>query len=326
MKIQNEHCKIIMDLTEASRDIWLQQRRSGIGGSDAASVLGQNRYRSSLAVAVDKKGLALLDDEENDAMKFGRRMEAPILDWFKEDYEALTGTDIWISRSPYMYQSIERPWQIANIDGVCRVAGGDLGGIEIKTHDRFIAPEYADESVPGYVYCQVQHYMSVLGLSYFYVVALVGKKLLWRKVDGNVFLFAHLNETEEEFYNQFMLTDDLPAPSGLDSDEDILKALYGVVDEEAEVMLTELSAEAEKYTMYQKQEAHVKAEKQKLRQLIESRMGTAKHAVCGDFKVTWARFNQARLDTRRLREEKPALYKDYSKTSLTTRFSVKEEG
>ena len=46
-----------------TRDEWLEDRRKSIGGSDAAAVIGLNRYRTPMEVYADKLG-ALPPKEE----------------------------------------------------------------------------------------------------------------------------------------------------------------------------------------------------------------------------------------------------------------------
>ncbi|MGM9936457.1 MAG: YqaJ viral recombinase family protein, partial [Candidatus Ornithomonoglobus sp.] len=41
-----------------SREDWLRERKKGIGGSDAAAILGMNRYRSAFDVYADKLDIA----------------------------------------------------------------------------------------------------------------------------------------------------------------------------------------------------------------------------------------------------------------------------
>ena len=324
MKIETGICRIVMDRSEGDREEWLARRREGIGGSDASAILGLNPWRSPLAVAVDKKGLALeAEDEESDAMRYGRRMEEPILTWFKEDYESIEGRAIEVYRAPHMYASEHRPWQIADIDGLC-VVDGVTGGVEIKTHDRFALRAYGAEGVPDWIRPQPMHYMAVTGLPFFYVVALIGRKLLWRRVDYDETEIAHICEVEDQFRRDYMLTDALPPPAGMDSDDDIIRALYGLSDSQDEVMLTEDSLLAEEYVKAAETEKAAAERKALARQTIQMHMGTAKYAICGEYRATWTRFKQKRLDLDLLRQEQPDVAERYTQEQPATRFTIKE--
>jgi predicted phage-related endonuclease len=250
-------------------------------------------------------------------------MEEPILKWFEEDFEREEGVKIELHRTPYMYASRERPWQIGDIDALM-LQNGKLGGVEIKTHDRYALKAYGEDTVPDWVDAQVQHYMAVTGLPWFYVVALIGRKLLWRIVGRNEKTIKNIIAEEENFYNRYMLGDALPAPAGMDSDDDIIKALYGLSDSQDEVMLAEDSLLAQLYVEATAAEKTAAEQKARARQTIQMHMGTAKYAICGDYRATWTRFKQNRIDLDLLKQELPDVADKYSEMSIATRFSIKE--
>ena len=314
-------CERIANIAEISREEWLSLRRQGIGGSDAAAICGQNPWRSPLAVYADKKAL-IPDEADNDSFLFGRRMERPLRQWFAEDFAAQEDKAIVVEEHPFMYRSKQWPWMIGNIDGLVQPKDEIEGGLELKARDRFMAKHYADDSVMDSDYAQVQHYMALTGLTYFYVVILLGKKLIWRRVIRNEKYIEWLVEAEQRFWTDYVLTGQAPAPIGLDSDDDVLKALYGI-EEEREVMLDELRTQVESYVAANEQEKVLAKEKQRLRQLVESRMGTAKYAIAGDHKITWSRFEMRRMDIDRLRKDDPELAARYTKAIPSSRFSVR---
>ena len=56
-----------VDMTRAE---WLEARRNGIGGSDAAAIAGLNRWRSPVAVWLDKTG-QIVPEEPGEAAYWG---------------------------------------------------------------------------------------------------------------------------------------------------------------------------------------------------------------------------------------------------------------
>jgi putative phage-type endonuclease len=70
--------------TDAERKAaWLDKKVHSIGGTDAAAILGLNRYRSPIQVWLEKKGL--VDTvQENDAMRWGKKLERPILEAYSD--------------------------------------------------------------------------------------------------------------------------------------------------------------------------------------------------------------------------------------------------
>ncbi len=70
------------------RDQWLEGRRKYLGGTDVAAIIGENQFKSPLAVWLDKKGLG--EDVDNPRMRYGREREAFIADRYVE----ITGAKI----------------------------------------------------------------------------------------------------------------------------------------------------------------------------------------------------------------------------------------
>ena len=65
------------------REQWLELRRQGIGGSDAAAIVGLDRYRSPFDVYADKLGLKK-EQPDNEAMRQGRDLEEYVASRFCE--------------------------------------------------------------------------------------------------------------------------------------------------------------------------------------------------------------------------------------------------
>ena len=53
---------------QEQRESWLKERRSGIGGSDAAAILGVSPWRTALDVYSDKRGISPLNTEPTSPM------------------------------------------------------------------------------------------------------------------------------------------------------------------------------------------------------------------------------------------------------------------
>ena len=54
-----------------NRAEWLKARRSGIGGSDVAAILGLNRYKSALDIYNDKISTEEPKDQQSESAYFG---------------------------------------------------------------------------------------------------------------------------------------------------------------------------------------------------------------------------------------------------------------
>lgn len=71
MKMKN----VIKHKLPATHEEWLDNRLKGIGGSDAGSVLGMNKYKSAYALWCEKTG-RIHKNIDNERMRFGRDAEA----------------------------------------------------------------------------------------------------------------------------------------------------------------------------------------------------------------------------------------------------------
>jgi predicted phage-related endonuclease len=72
----------IVDQTDA-RAAWLEERKKGIGGSDAPAVCGVDPWRDALTVWSQKVGLLEAEDlSGNEAVEAGLVLEAAIGAWY----------------------------------------------------------------------------------------------------------------------------------------------------------------------------------------------------------------------------------------------------
>lgn len=207
---------------------WLSLRKVGIGGSDAAAICGLDRYRSPLAVYLDKVG-ALPDEvrEENEAMHWGRVLE-PIV---AEETQLRTGVKLFEVSS--LLGSAEHHWMVANID-----RGADDGTVfgiyEGKTASVYVGDEWGDTDnplVPDAYQIQGMHYLAVTGLPWvLYGVLIGGQRLVTRMVMRDQELIDHLVTIETEFWERVQ-NETPPMPDGSKSTTDLLGHLWDVQPE-----------------------------------------------------------------------------------------------
>jgi putative phage-type endonuclease len=191
------------DMTYSTRDEWLAARRSGIGGSDAAAVLGLSRWRSPLDVYLDKTGEGG-DPEDTPAMYWGRRLERVILEAYVEQTGLAVDAPVGVYR---MLRSTERPWQLYSPDGM---ASDRL--IEIKTARTSEGwGEPGSDEVPDAYAIQVQHGMAVAGLPRCDVAVLIGgSDFRIYTVERDAALIAHLIAAEAAFWRRVERRDPPP--------------------------------------------------------------------------------------------------------------------
>lgn len=185
---------------DAPRGKWLSARRGGIGGSDASTVVGVNRYSSRYELWLDKTG-RLRDIEVTPRMEAGVRMETVMRQWFMDR----TGIQI---RRQGLVRSKARPWQMVSLDGLT----ADGGIFESKCTNWRLADEWEGDQVADHAEVQAQHGLAVTGRSHAWVVALIdGWDFQIRRVDRDEDLIASITEMEERFWFDHVIADVEPA-------------------------------------------------------------------------------------------------------------------
>jgi putative phage-type endonuclease len=118
-----------------TRDEWLEQRRNHLGASEVPAVLGKDPRRGPLAVYHAKVNGYTIED--NKVLKYGREMEAPIANMFKDE----SGRPVIDPGATKFVYHPDIPWLAATLDR--ETAGSDEypapadgpGALEIKNID-----------------------------------------------------------------------------------------------------------------------------------------------------------------------------------------------
>ena len=139
-----------------SREEFLARRKSGIGGSDVAAVLGVSHWKTPWQLWRDKT-TAEISSETNARLEAGNRLEPVVAQWVADRHP---GMKIQVRRRQYRHR--RHPELIANLDRY--IVGGGI--LECKTYtgydrDRWGEPQ--TDQVPDEYLLQVQHYMHVTG-------------------------------------------------------------------------------------------------------------------------------------------------------------------
>lgn len=209
---------------DSDREVWLEERKNGLGGSDAPAVLALEEYNfgGPAKIAAVKLGYELgAEDEESELMKWGRHSEPIMLSQFKEE----TGIEGTIDGNLYRSTDPDLDFMQATLDARCVVDGVE-GGIECKLA-RFSADNWK-QGVPKPVNVQVQHSIKTMGFPWSYVLVLLnGYQFRWARVDrDDRFIDEILIPTERAFWEKIQ-SGELVRPVGApDAEYEGLKAMF----------------------------------------------------------------------------------------------------
>lgn len=157
---------------------WLEARKNGIGGSDAACILGMNPWKSNVDLWKEKVGLVVPEDiSDKPAVKYGKDAEAPLRRLFELDHPEYT---VAYDQYGMIANDHGRPWLFATLDGDLS-SDTEKGVLEIKTTEirRSFDWNKWDNRVPDNYYIQLLH--QLLATGYEFVVLLA--QIKWKK-DG----------------------------------------------------------------------------------------------------------------------------------------------
>jgi putative phage-type endonuclease len=178
----------VLDLEQGTEE-WLDWRHSGIGASEASTVMGDNRFQSSSELLYQKRNK--INTEPNEKMRLGTSLEQDARDLYIEE----TGMPV----EPLCLQSKEHSWLIASMDGIT----DDYGHIvEIKC-GKSAYWQANKGKVPSYYYGQLQHQLMITGLdSVDYWCYWPGYKGILQTVTRDKPYTRRLLQAEMEFMEQ----------------------------------------------------------------------------------------------------------------------------
>lgn len=279
--------RVIADSRTLTREDWLALRKHYLGASEVAAVLELNPWRSGFGVYADKVLNSTEDLSDNIHIEFGNWMEPVIREEFPKRFLKTEGIAIEVWEYPYMLQHPEHDCLSVNLDGLMNHPEHGTGVIEIKTASEIQWKEWQDDELPPQYYAQIQHELSITGLPYAYVVALVGKRLLWKLIPRNDEFINIMTTMLLKFWNDHIVTGEAPLPAGLDDDAKVLKRLYGSEISGKLVELHQFQDDYDRYNELTKEIKFIDQEREAIKQKFMQAMGDSEVAFIGSKKVTW---------------------------------------
>ena len=241
--MENAKCyapQILVGTEGLPREQWLEYRRKGIGGSDAAAVLGISPFRTGRDLYYDKLNIVTADDAENWVqLEVGTLLEPLVAKIFAHK----TGYKIY--RRPFMFRHPQYPWMLADLDYMVELPDGTSAILEIKTTNYNAKDNWwynGEEIVPIYYESQGRHYMAVMNIDRVYFCCLYGNsedEAIIRRIDRDMAYEEELIALERDFWENHVLTK--TPPPYVEADGDLilesLRRKLGPADKDAPPVL-----------------------------------------------------------------------------------------
>lgn len=204
-----------------AREEWRQDRKTGIGGSDIAAILGVSPYKSAVDIFLDKTGKTP-DSEMNEAMFWGTVLEDVVAKHYQDTSGAKVQRVSEMMRHPHFH------WMLANIDRAIVTPGsrarfdsgkllGAEGILEVKTASAYKAGEWGtpddEDAIPTHYAAQCMWYLGISGLEWCDVAVLIGgQKYLVKRIERDDETIRGMVERAEEFWFKHIVEGIPPAP------------------------------------------------------------------------------------------------------------------
>jgi putative phage-type endonuclease len=166
---------------------WKDLRRTKIGSSDAAVVMGVSPWKTPYELYLEK--MMGTEQEISSSMQRGTDLEASARDRFQEK----TG----IMMMPQVVISQEREWQMASLDGICFLGQSIL---EIKHANKEVFEMAVQGELPIYYMIQIQHALDTTGVDKCYYMVSNGGKDAYVEVFPDHKMIEEIRTKNEKFY------------------------------------------------------------------------------------------------------------------------------
>lgn len=198
---------------------WLEERKKGIGSSDAGTIMGASPFQTPYGLYLQKTGQAE-PFKESDAMFNGHVLEPAVAEWFAAktgNIVDITSEGEWMAVDndrDYLRVSPDRIYWDKDIPAVEQTYE-NASILEIKSTSKFVDKD----DIPDYWYCQIQYQMGIMGIRHGCLCWITGAPNLhfdYVKVDFNPAFFESLIAKIDVFWNENILAGVPPADTNAD--------------------------------------------------------------------------------------------------------------
>jgi putative phage-type endonuclease len=294
----------------------LEIRKTGIGGSDVAAILGISKYKTCAEIWSEKIGSGTAEKEETELMHWGNVLEEVIA------VEYAKKNNVRLKEPTETYRHKEYPFLLANPD---RLIEGVNAILECKTANQYMTKDWGEEGtdcIPTEYLLQVAHYRYVTESDYVDIAVLIG---------GNCFKQYRYVKNEEleskmitklcDFWKINVEGKTEPEPKTAKDVELLFRSTDKTIEADEELqnkirLIAQLKLESEK----------IEEEIRKNRDEVCVRLKDASKVVdnSGEVMCTYKDVVSKRFDSAKFKKEHADTYNEYSKESVSRFFRVNQ--
>ena len=294
---------------------FLQRRKSGIGGSDVAAVMGLSKWRTPLDVWKEKTATEEPVDEPNDVLELASYLE----EYTASKYEKISGRTV--RRRNSLLISDKYPCLIGNIDREILGDGRGLGILECKALSTFNFRKVEMNGLPNEYLLQGHHYHFCGNGKYKFVVFAILNRDNGRLLTFEIAIDAKLQAEAADFchtwWHNYVVTGREPIEEEKKAETPRLPAADGAIaDLNADGELAGMLAEYREWSNISAEAADVLAG---VKAKIAAHLGTCEVAECAGLRVYYKLGSRASFDSAKFKKDNPELYYKYAKTTETAR-------
>lgn len=244
-------------------DEWKDSRRTGIGASEIAIIMGASEWSSNLEIYYDKIGEhdREEDREEDEWLFWGRKLEGAIR------AELCERAGVSLSHRNMLLRSTEHRWALATPDGLT----AESEPVETKNIAWGYDPNEWSDSIPEKYYLQCQQQMLVTGAQRCLFGALLwGSRLIWEWIPRDEVAIRRIIKAGSGFWSHVERRE-APLPDGHPGGRKLLRN-FAVVENGVELFEPEI---AEHLGSYQDNNAQLKDVRARERMLKKRRDAAA---------------------------------------------------
>ena len=294
------------------RQEFLARRKSGIGGSDVAAIMGLSKWKTPYDVWKDKTSDEI-HDELNDILELASYLE----DYTARKYAALKGYKV--QRKNAEIVNADFPYLKGNIDREILLDGErGVGILECKALSTFNFRRLEMYGLPPEYICQIQHYFLCSNGRYHWAAfAILNRdngKMLTFEVVPDLELMQEIKNICSDFWLNCVLAN-VPPSNTLNASEKaaaIPKFDGTISDLSGDSELAELISQRNENDSLVKEATALRDETD---ERIKEHLGDIEAAECGGARIYYRSSSRTSLDSARLKKEKPEIYNEYSKTT-----------